>query len=195
MATSCFCAVQETQPGPPRWTYSGYTCINGQATPCLRFFTSPQPATAKFVANCACGNANCPNPIQFTKATTKSSFIYVYERGVPNPKNPLHEPDEPIQGLPVIAEYTADFKLTGKQHHKARLIQFAFDYDGPHLLRQIGGAAFLIHKNSPPSPLFVPHFSQADGWVTVTPAGDSYLVEVNGLGKFQLEKLYQRVVN
>jgi hypothetical protein len=169
MIERCFCAMSQTgfDPGDPphgvdpTYTYYGYYCMNQQvyqfasAISHTPLTLHPRPTSS----SCTC--AGCAAAIAEEKK--REETYYVFERGVPNPRNPLSRPDEPYPyDAAVLGEYTAS--LPGYKREKAvRLILLGREQ--PFL--NVHGLAYLIHDASPASPYYNPHFDHNKGWVKI----------------------------
>lgn len=189
-----FCPQAPVIFGPGDNSYSGYYCDG--ATPSgtgIEGFRDPIPPNElnPFTATCP-----CPHPRDFKSLALfderQPKFRDMFERGVPNPGNPLHQPDEP-QLVPVVGEYLAHYRWpeTGNDY-RFRLILLAFEDPtgmGPPRLQ---GVAFRVHPNSPPSPYPVPHFSEAKNWIKRVVLGSGadpkrFFLKINDLGLFQIQ--------
>jgi hypothetical protein len=186
---------------PPKYNYSGYLCTDGTVSQ----LDVVQALDSQLSSLCGdpgpvgspCTNQSCcvaypglaaPAAAKARVAGKPQSPLAsitaagpIYERDVPNPANRLSMPDEPVSAVPVVGEYTADF-TSRKKKVRVRLVLFACLIN-PKLI----GAAFLLDPASPPSPMWNPHFSEADGWVSVqTTAAGLTKVVIPGLPDFCL---------
>ena len=175
-----FCPLYSIGSGTTSFTYYGLVCSGGTSSYGTRTYTSAQRINP---ANSTC--SNCPYPIQERRSSSKSgdglNFYTVYERGVPNPDNPLQRPDQPISLERVIAEYTADFTFKGTPY-KARLIHFAIEE-----IPSVSGAAFIIRSGSPASPFFTRHFRESKKWIQLDRVGDRLFIVVRDLGRLEIK--------
>jgi hypothetical protein len=201
-----FCATDFLGPTgrvPIQYQYVGYICTDGTVTSVnvIRILSSPLAglctdpgglgSTCTPSTTCCVADPGFIEILPTTQASAKAElassgsgggkFGLIFERGVPNPSNPLSRPDDPITNLPVIGDYTADFtaNLGGLDVHlEARLFLFASLTQS-----RLQGAAYLLDPDSPPSPLWNPHFSQDDGFVTLRTTGGLFVV-IPGLPDF-----------
>jgi hypothetical protein len=194
MPTSTFCPsvlYSTSTTDPPIYTYSGYFC-SGSSSPGTPGYCSdtvqhncPSDGSGCCPPTPSNPHGKCPDAITPAYGGNGSQH-YFLRKGVPNPQNPGHRPDEfiPLGDVFLLAEYTALWNQGNPREFRL------FHLADVHSLSIVGLAWEVDTSPSEDneSPIYTPTFDSRWLSLTTTSLGQE-IIQVRSLGEFILQTI------